>query len=100
MGLFKKIWTKIDNFVVKTYTDRKTGELFLSVICGLGATGVFFWLAAFILQCIQGLPLWCIILDIALIIFCIWAVVKGIIPMAKEAFELLENSDKDENKRV
>ena len=97
MGIFRKLWNKVCQFVEKTYTDRKTGELFLSVVIGLGVTGIFFCLAWFALLCMKGIPLWCLILDIAVIIFCVWAIVKGVIPMAKEAFGLLEKLDDDKN---
>lgn len=94
------LWNKIEQFVEKTYTDRKTGEAFLSVVLALGAVGVFFCLLWFALLVKQGLPLWCIIFDVAIIIFCGWAVVKMIIPWTKEAFEHLEKLDENENKRV
>jgi hypothetical protein len=91
---------KIEQFVEKTYTDRKTGETFLSAVLALGAVGVFFCLLWFALLVKKGLPLWCIIFDVAIIAFCGWAVVKMIIPWTKEAFEHLEKLDENENKRV
>ena len=94
------LWNQIEQFVEKTYTDRKTGETFLTVILSLGAVGIFMCLLEFGLLVKQGMPLWCIIFDIAIILFCGWAVVKMIIPWTKEAFEHLEKLDKDEDKRV
>lgn len=94
MNIFKKIWKKVEDFVVKTQTDRKTGELFLAVILGLGATGIIFCLAWFACLVMAGMPLGWIIFDIAIIVFCAWAVIKGVIPMAKEAFNGLEKLDK------
>lgn len=98
MGIFRKAWDKVFRFVEKAYTDRNTGELFLSVVLALGAVGVFFCLVWFVLLCMKGIPLWCLIFDIAIIIFCIWAVVKGVIPMAKEAFGFLEKLDDDKDR--
>ena len=94
------LWNKIERFVEKTYTDRKTGETFLTVILSLGAVGIFMCLLWFGMLVKQGLPLWCIIFDVAIIIFCGWAVVKMVIPWTKEAFEHLEKLDENENKRV
>jgi len=79
-------------------TDRNTGKLFLSVVFALGAVGVLFCLVWFALLCMKGIPLWCLIFDVAIIIFCIWAVVKGVIPMAKEAFDFLEKLDDDKDR--
>lgn len=94
------LWKKIEEFVEKTYTDRKTGETFLAVILSLGMIGVFMCLLGFGMLVKKGLPLWCILFDIAIFIFCGWAVVKMIIPWTKEAFDHLEKLEENENKRV
>jgi hypothetical protein len=45
----------------------------------------------------KGISLGWLIFDIAIIAFCAWAIVKGVIPMAKEAFGFLEKLDDDKN---
>ena len=97
MGIFRKALDKVCRFVEKTYTDRNTGELFLSVVFALGAVGVLFCLVWFALLCMKGISLGWLIFDIAIIAFCAWAIVKGVIPMAKEAFGFLEKLDDDKN---
>ena len=94
------IWNKIKEFVDKTHTDRETGEKFLSGVLALGAVGVFFCILWFIGLCIEGIPLGYLIFDVAIIIFCAWAIIKCIIPTSKEAFkhlEKMEYKDKETN---
>jgi cobalamin biosynthesis protein CobD/CbiB len=99
MDIFKNIWGKISEFVEKTYTDRKTGENFLGFVFILGGIGVFFCIMWFIGLCMQGIPLGYLIFDIAIILFCAWAIIWCIVPMAKDAFKQLEESDcKDKDK--
>ena len=93
-----KIWNKIKEFVNKSYTDWKTGELFLGLVLILGGIGAFFCLIWFVLLCMKGIPLWCLIFDIAIIAFCAWAVIKCVIPMAKEAFKDLSKMDYKDKK--
>ena len=87
MGIFKKIWRKLEGVTEKIYTDRKTGENFIAFVLTLGAVGVFFCLVWFALLCKQGIPLGLLIFDIAIIVFCAWAIIKGVIPLAKDAFK-------------
>ena len=88
-----KIWNKIKGFVDKVYTDKKTGNLFLANVIALGAVGLIFCLAWFVMLCVGGIPLWALIFDSAIILFCAWAIFYGIVPMAREAFKLI-NKDK------
>lgn len=97
MEIFRKLRNKVCQFVEKTHTERKTWELFLSVVFALGAVGVLFCLVWFALLCMKGISLGWLIFDIAIIAFCAWAIVKGVIPMAKEAFGFLEKLDDDKN---
>ena len=89
MGIFKKI----ENFVNKTYTDKKTGEGFLTLVLALGIVGALFCLVRFALLLMRGMPLWVLIFDITIILFCAWAIIKGVIPMAKDAFNHLDKLD-------
>lgn len=92
------IWNKIKEFVNKTHTDRETGEKFIGGVLALGAVGIFFCIMWFIGLCMQGIPLGYLIFDIAIILFCAWAIIRAVIPMSKEAFRQLrelDNKDKD-----
>ena len=96
MKIFRKIWNEIERFVIKTQTDRKTGELFLASVLALGAVGIIFCLGWFACLVMKGIPLWALIFDVAVILFCAWAIIK-LIPMAKEAFRWIEKIDEDKN---
>ena len=96
MRIFRKIWNEIERFVVKTQTDRKTGELFLTSVLALGTVGIVFCLGWFACLIMKGIPLWALIFDVAIILFCAWAIIWGVVPMAKEAFGYLEKLDEDE----
>lgn len=92
------IWNKIKEFVNKTHTDRETGEKFIGGVLALGAVGIFFCIMWFIGLCMQGIPLGYLIFDIAIILFCAWAIIRAVIPMSKEAFRQLrelDNKDKE-----
>lgn len=91
-----RLWKKIEEFVEQTYTDKKTGNLFLAAVLALGAVGVIFCLAWFAVMCMNGIPLWALIFDGAIILFCAWAIIWGIIPMAKEAFGWMNKEEENE----
>lgn len=93
------IWNKIKEFVDKTYTDRETGEKFLGGVLILGGIGVFFCLIWFALLCKQGIPLGYLIFDIAIILFCAWAIIWGIVPMVKDAFKHLGEMEYKDNEK-
>ena len=97
MKILKKIWNEIERFVIKTQTDRKTGELFLAAVLALAAVGIIFCLGWFACLVMEGIPLWALIFDVAIILFCAWAIIWGVIPMAKEAFGWIEKIDEDKN---
>ena len=92
------IWNKIKEFVDKTYTDRETGEKFLGGVLILGGIGIFFCIMWFIGLCMQGIPLGYLIFDIAIILFCAWAIIKAVIPMSKEAFKHLSEMEYKDKK--
>ena len=90
------LWNKIKEFVEKTYTDKDTGNIFLSTILIFGAFGFILCLIWFGMMCAKGIPLWTLIFDIAIILFCAWAIIWGIIPMAKDAFKSINENDRKE----
>ena len=93
MKIFKKPWGKVVDFVIKTQTDRLTGEIFLTAVLAIAVLGgicCLGWLACMVME---GMPVGWLIFDGAVVAFCAWAVIKGIIPMAKEAFGMLEKLD-------
>ena len=92
------IWNKIKEFVDKTQTDRETGEKFLGGVLALGVVGVISCLIWFALLCMQGIPLGYLIFDIAIILFCAWAIIWGVIPMAKDAFKQMEKMEYKDKK--
>jgi hypothetical protein len=85
-----ELLNKIKWYVDKTYTDRETGEKFISFVLTLGAVGIIFCIIWFILLCMKGMPVGFIIFDIAIIAFCAWAIIKAIIPNAKKIYKHLE----------
>lgn len=93
MKIFKKPWGKVEDFVIKTQTDRLTGEIFLTAVLAIAVLGgicCLGWLACMVME---GMPIGWLIFDGAVVAFCALAVIKGIIPMAKEAFGMLEKLD-------
>lgn len=94
MKTFKKIWSKVDGFTKKTQTDRKTGELFLASVLALAVVGIIFCLGWLVCLIMEGMSIGWLIFDVAVVIFCAWAIIWGVIPMAKETFSDLEKLDK------
>ena len=93
-----KFWNKIKDFVDKTYTDRETGENFITFVLALGGVGVFLCLVWFVLLCMQGIPLGFLIFDVAIVGFCAWAVIKAVIPGAKQIYKHLGEMEYKEKK--
>ena len=92
------LWNKIKEFVGKTCTSKDTGNMFLSTILIFGAFGFILCLVWFGLLCVRGIPLWALIFDIAILLFCTWAIIWGIIPMAKDAFKSINKNNKNDRK--
>ncbi len=84
---------KINEFVKKTYTDKTVGEIFIACVLTMGAAGVMLCLVWFAHLVSKGIPLGWLIFDIAILAFCTWAIIKGIVPMSKDAIKHLENLD-------
>ena len=40
MKIFKKPWGKVEDFVIKTQTDRLTGEIFLTAVLAIGMPSI------------------------------------------------------------
>jgi len=89
-----KIWKKIEQIVDKINTDPETGRTFLINVLTLGGIGILFCLVWFGLMVATGMPLWALIFDSAIILFCVWAIVKGVVPMSKEAFKQIDEKEK------
>lgn len=89
----------LKKFLNKTYTDRKTGEIFITSVLALGAVGLIFCLVWFALLCAKGIPLGILIFDIAIIAFCVWAIVAAIIPGAKQIYKDYEKMEYKEKNR-
>lgn len=89
-----KLWRKIEQIVDKINTEPEAGRNFLTGVLMLGGIGVFFCLVWFGLMVAAGMPLWALIFDSAIILFCVWAIVKGVIPMSKEAFKQIDEKEK------
>ena len=81
--------------VDKINTDPEAGWMFLTTVLLLGGFGIVLCILWFYFQIKSGLPVGWIIFDTAILIFCGWAIVKGIIPMSKEVFKQIEEKKKD-----
>lgn len=77
--------------------DPEKSWTFLSLVLILGGFGVGLCLLWFYLLIKQGMPVGWIIFDTAIVIFCGWAIVKGIIPMSKEAYKLIDEKREEQN---
>lgn len=92
---FGKIGEKLDSGLIKKWYDKVTKERepawrFITTILLLGGIGVFFCLIWFALLVKQGMPIGWIIFDVAIILFCIWVIVRGIIPMSKQVYKHID----------
>ena len=83
----------IKNIVNKINTQPDAGWIFLTTVLGVGAFGVLFCLVWFIDLVSKGMPIGWLIFNIAIVVFCVWAIFCGIIPMAKEAYKDIRNKD-------
>lgn len=79
-----KLWKKIKDYISLTYTDKEEGKRFLTFIFILGGIGLLFCIAWFVLLVKEGMPIGCIIFNIALFLFLGWAIVVGIVKPAKK----------------
>ena len=98
-----KKWDKgfIGRTVDKINTDPEAGWVFITTVLILGVAGVVLCLLWFYLLIKQGMPVGWIIFDTAVVIFCAWAIIKGIIPMSRDCYKNIEDKRrKQENENV
>jgi hypothetical protein len=88
--------TFIKKIVDKINTDPDAGQTFLTTILLMGGFGIMFCLVWVYLMIKKGVPTGWIIFDSAVVIFCGWVIIKGIIPMTKKSFK--EMNDKKNRK--
>lgn len=98
---FLKLGKKINKGPVEKFFDTvnddpEAGWWFLTTVLLIGGFGVGLCILWFYLMLVQGMPVWAIIFDSAIIIFCAWAIIKGVIPMSKEAYRI--NNEKRKKK--
>lgn len=98
-----KKWNKglIGRTVDKINTDPEAGWVFITTVLILGGVGVVLCLLWFYLLIKQGMPVGWIIFDTAIVIFCAWAIIKGVIPMSRDCYKTIEGKRrKQENEDV
>lgn len=87
----------IGRTVDKINTDPEAGWAFLTAVLILGGVGVFLCLLWFYLLIKQGMPVGWIIFDTAIVIFCAWAIIKGVIPMSRDCYKIIEDKREKQN---
>lgn len=94
-----KRWDKglIGRTVDRINTDPEAGWTFLTTVLLLGGLGIVLCLIWFYLLVKQGMPIPWIIFDTAIVIFCGWAIIKGIIPMSRNCYKIIEEKRKKQN---
>ena len=103
--LYKKIiktgekWGKgpLGRIVDGINNDPDKSWAFLSLILILGGFGIVLCLLWFYFLIKQGMPVGWIIFDSAIVIFCGWAIIKGVIPMSKEASKSIDEKREKQN---
>ena len=76
-------------------TDPEAGWVFLTTVLLVGGFGVVLCLLRFYYMIKQGMPIGWILFEVAVILFCAWAVIRGIIPMSKTAYGLINKQRED-----
>jgi len=84
--------------VDKINTDPEVGWIFITTVLLLGGFGVVLCLLWFYLLIKQGMPVGWIIFDTAIVIFCAWAIIKGIIPMSRDCYKIIEDKREKQEK--
>lgn len=90
-------WNKgrIGKIVNTINTDPEAGWVFLTTVLLVGGLGVGFCLLWFYLMLKQGMPVGWIIFEVVIILFCAWAVIRGIIPMSRTAYKMINKQRED-----
>ena len=83
----------IKRAVDKIHSDKNAGNTFLTAVLGVGAFGILLCLVWFALLVMKGMEWYWIVFDCAVIAFCAWAIIKGIVPMSKIAFDQINKMD-------
>ena len=76
--------------------DPDKSWAFLSLVLIFGGLGIVLCLLWFYFLIKQGMPVGWIIFDSAIVIFCGWAIIRGIIPMSKEAYKSIDKKRKQQ----
>jgi cadmium resistance protein CadD (predicted permease) len=84
------------NRLEKVYTDKKVCKTFLASVFAVGGVGILTCLGWFVSLCVKGIPVGWIIFDVAIIIFCLWALVMVVVPMTREIFESFDREERGE----
>ena len=74
--------------------DPEKSWAFITLVLLLGGFGVVLCLLWFYFLIKQGMPVGWIIFDSAIVIFCGWAIIWGIILMSKEAYKSIDEKRK------
>lgn len=88
---------RLGRIVDSINNDPEAGWLFITTILLLSVLGVGLCILWFYFMIKEGMPVWAIIFDTAIVIFCGWAIVKGIIPMSKKAYRLIDEKREKQN---
>ena len=76
-------------------TDPEVGWVFLTTVLLVGGFGVVLCLLWFYYMVKQGMPIGWILFEVAVILFCAWAVIRGIIPMSRTAYKMINKQRED-----
>lgn len=76
-------------------TDPEAGWVFLTTVLLVGGFGVVLCLLWFYYMVKQGMPIGWILFEVAVILFCAWAVIRGIIPMSRTAYKMINKQRED-----
>lgn len=92
---FNKIGERLNKgwagkMVNKIMTEPEYGYGFLTGVLALGALGFICCMVWFYLLIKSGMPWGWIVFDSAVVLFCIWVIIKMIIPMAKEDYKYID----------
>ena len=71
---------------------------FITMVLILGGFGVVLCLLWFYFLIKQGMPVGWIIFDTAIVIFCAWAIIKGVIPMSRDCYKIIEDKKEKQEK--
>lgn len=90
-------WNKgrLGKIVDTINTNPEAGWVFLTTVLLVGGFGVVLCLLWFYYMMKQGMSVGWILFEVAIILFCAWAVIRGIIPMSKNAYGLINKQRED-----